>query len=309
MVRGSSRGRAGCWCCAARRASARPRCWGICRRRATGCRVVRAAGVQSEMELAFAGLHALCVPMLDRLERCRARSRCTEHGVRPSAGPPPDRFLVGLAVLSLLAEAAEEQPLVCIVDDAQWLDRVSAQTLAFVARRLLAERVGLVFGLSGPARGPRGWLAGALVEGLPDHDARALLDPRPGPLDPASGIGSCRDGRQSARVARVSARVSRRGRRRVRAAWRAVAVQPHRAGLPPPARAVARGYARLVLLAAAEPSATSRCCGARPSGSGSGSTRPNRPRTSAISSCTCVSSVMSLGTATGTASGWAIMRR
>src|SRR3982751_905442 len=118
---------------------------------AEGCRIVRAAGVESEMELAFAGLHALCAPMLDRLQHLPSPQRdalSTAFGL--SAGPPPDRFLVGLAVLTLLADAAEEQPLMCIIDDAQWLDRVSAQTLAFVARRLLAERVGLVFGLREP---------------------------------------------------------------------------------------------------------------------------------------------------------------
>src|SRR5690348_9242432 len=113
---------------------------------AEGCRIARVAGVESEMELAFAGVHALCMPMLDRLGRLPGPQRDalnTAFGLR--AGAPPDRFLVGLGVLSLLADAAEERPLVCIVDDAQWLDRVSAQTLAFVARRLLAERVGLVF--------------------------------------------------------------------------------------------------------------------------------------------------------------------
>ena len=98
------------------------------------------------MELAYAGLHALCAPMLDRLGRLPDPQRdalSTAFGL--SAGPPPDRFLVGLAVLSLLADVAEEQPLVCIVDDAQWLDRVSAQTLAFVARRLSgrAGRIGV----------------------------------------------------------------------------------------------------------------------------------------------------------------------
>src|SRR3954463_10099847 len=113
---------------------------------AEGCRIARAAGVESEMELAFAGLHALCAPMLGRLGHLPDPQRDalnTAFGL--SAGPPPDRFMVGLAVLSLLADAAEEQPLICIVDDAHWLDQVSAQMLAFVARRVLAERIGLVF--------------------------------------------------------------------------------------------------------------------------------------------------------------------
>ncbi len=114
--------------------------------RASGCRVVRAAGVQSEMELPFAGLHQLCAPMLDGLERLPGPQRDalgTAFGL--SAGEAPDRFLVGLAVLSLLCEAASERPLVCVVDDTQWLDRASALALAFVARRLLAESVALVF--------------------------------------------------------------------------------------------------------------------------------------------------------------------
>ena len=101
------------------------------------------------------------------------------------AGPPPDRFMVGLAVLSLLADVAEEQPLMCIVDDVQWLDRVSAQTLAFVARRLLAERVGLVFAVreDGHDHG-LGGLPELAVEGIGAFDARALLDATvPGPLD------------------------------------------------------------------------------------------------------------------------------
>jgi DNA-binding CsgD family transcriptional regulator len=153
---------------------------------AKGCRVARAAGVESEMELAFAGLHALCAPMLDRLGNLPGPQRdalSTAFGL--SAGPPPDRFFVGLAVLSLLADAAEEQPLVCIVDDAQWLDRVSSQTLGFVARRLLAERVGLVFALrdSGEAHALEG-LTELRVEGLEDAEARALLESAvPGPVD------------------------------------------------------------------------------------------------------------------------------
>src|SRR3954454_24128913 len=113
---------------------------------APGFRVLRAAGVESEMELAFAALQQLCAPMLDRLGRLPAPQQDAlgvAFGLR--AGNAPDRFLVGLAVLSVLAEVAGEQPLVCVVDDAQWLDLASAQALVFVARRLLAESVGLVF--------------------------------------------------------------------------------------------------------------------------------------------------------------------
>jgi DNA-binding CsgD family transcriptional regulator len=143
---------------------------------ASGFRVARAAGVQSEMELAFAGLHQLCAPALDHLERLPLPQRGalrTALGISP--GPPPDRFLVGLAVLSLFSDAAEEQPLVCVADDEHWLDRASAQVLAFVARRLEAEPVALVFA----ARGISDELAGLPelpVEGLSERDARALLD-------------------------------------------------------------------------------------------------------------------------------------
>ena len=151
---------------------------------ASGCRVARAGGVQSEMELAFAVLHQLCAPMLDRLERLPAPQRDalrTAFGL--SAGPAPDRFLIGLAALGLLSEMAGDRPLVCIVDDEQWLDSASAQVLAFVARRLGAESVGLVFG----ARVPTGDLAGLpelVIGGLREDDARALLDSAlTGPLD------------------------------------------------------------------------------------------------------------------------------
>ncbi len=151
---------------------------------ATGCHVVRTAGIQSEMELAFAALHQLCAPMLDRLERLPVPQRDalrTAFGL--SAGPAPDRFLVGLAVLGLLSEAAGERPLVCLVDDEQWLDRASAQVLGFVARRLAAEPVGLVF----VARVRSEELAGLpelVVEGLREGDAAALLDSAlTGPLD------------------------------------------------------------------------------------------------------------------------------
>jgi hypothetical protein len=122
--------------------------------RAAGCRLLDAAGVESEMELAYAGLHQLCAPVLDRIDGLPGPQRDALHtAFRLKAGQAPDRFRVGLAVLSLLAELAEEQPLVCLIDDAQWLDRISAQTLAFVARRLLAEPIAVVFAVREPADG------------------------------------------------------------------------------------------------------------------------------------------------------------
>src|SRR5689334_17773265 len=142
---------------------------------ASGFRVVRAVGVESEMELAFAALHQLCAPLLDRLDGLPAPQQDAlgvAFGLR--AGDAPDRFLVGLAVLSLLAEAAEEQPLVCVVDDAQWLDRASVQALVFVARRLLAESVALLFATRDPSGELEG-LPSLVVEGLRNGDARALL--------------------------------------------------------------------------------------------------------------------------------------
>ena len=154
--------------------------------RAKGCRIVRAAGVESEMELAFAGLHQFCTPFLDRLDHLPGPQRDalgTAFGLRHGAAA--DRFLVGLAVLTLLAGLAEQRPLICVVDDAQWLDRASAQTLAFVARRLLAEAVGIVFAVRG--RDDEHDLDGLpelAVDGLADGDARALLESViTGPLD------------------------------------------------------------------------------------------------------------------------------
>jgi DNA-binding CsgD family transcriptional regulator len=144
-------------------------------RAAADMRVTRAVGVESEMELAFAGLHLLCAPLLDRLESLPGPQRdALEIAFGLREGNAPDRFLVGLAVLTLLSEVAEERPLLCVVDDAQWLDKASAQVLVFAARRLLAEPVGLVFAAREPAEQFRG-LAELEVRGLPDQDARALL--------------------------------------------------------------------------------------------------------------------------------------
>jgi len=151
---------------------------------AAGCQVLRVAGVKSEMELAFAGLHLLCAPMLGRLDRLPVPQRealRTAFGL--SVGPSPDRFLVGLAVLTLLAEAAGERPLIGVIDDEQWLDHASAQALGFTARRLAADPIGLVFA----ARVPGQELAGLPeleVGGLGESDARALLESAlAGPLD------------------------------------------------------------------------------------------------------------------------------
>src|SRR6476620_3143577 len=148
-------------------------------------RVVRAAGVQSEMELAFAGLHQLLASMLDRLDGLPApQSEALRTAFGLASGRPPDRFFVGLAVLNLLSDVAEEQPLLCVVDDEQWLDRGSADVLAFVARRLGAESVGLIFA----ARAISDDLAGLpeLVVGeLSEVEAAALLDSiLTAPLDP-----------------------------------------------------------------------------------------------------------------------------
>jgi DNA-binding CsgD family transcriptional regulator len=142
---------------------------------AADMRVARAVGAEAEMELAFASLHLLCAPLLDRLEGLPGPQRDAlgvAFGLR--AGAAPDRFLVALAVLTLLAEVAEDRPLLCVIDDAQWLDHASAQVLAFAARRLLAEPVGLVFAAREPGEQFYG-LADLELRGLPDREARTLL--------------------------------------------------------------------------------------------------------------------------------------
>jgi DNA-binding CsgD family transcriptional regulator len=153
---------------------------------ASGCGIARATGVEAEIELAYAGLQQLCGPFRDRLERlpgpqCDALG--TAFGLRN--GGRPDPFLVGLAVLSLLSDVAEAQPLVCILDDAQWLDDASARALAFVARRLAAESVGLVFAVREPSDGSTFLgLPELVVGGLDDRDALELLETVvAGPLD------------------------------------------------------------------------------------------------------------------------------
>jgi DNA-binding CsgD family transcriptional regulator len=154
--------------------------------RASGCRILRAAGAEFEMELAYAALHQLCAPLsyrLDGLPRPQRDSLLTAFGL--SSGEAPDRFLVSLAVLGLLSEEAEQRPVVCVVDDAQWLDRASAEALGFVARRVLAESVGLVFAVREPSdTDALAGLAELQVQGLDDAHARVVLDSAiRGPMD------------------------------------------------------------------------------------------------------------------------------
>jgi DNA-binding CsgD family transcriptional regulator len=144
---------------------------------ASGCAVARATGVQAEMELPFASLQQLLGSLLGPLERLPDLHReAIEVAFALRSGPPPDRFLVGVAVLGLLAELAEERPLVCVVDDAQWLDRTSAQTLGFVARRLLGEAVGFVVAVREPSDDATfDGLPELVVDRLGNEDARDLL--------------------------------------------------------------------------------------------------------------------------------------
>ncbi len=160
---------------------------------AAGFTVVRGTGVESEMELAFAGLHQLCAPMLGRLgSLAEPQRRALSVAFGLASGDSPDRFMVALAALSLMAETSEERPLLCVVDDAQWLDQASGQVLGFVGRRLLAESIALVFAARTPPREPQGVtppdhlaaLSELRLGGLAEEPARALLATvTSGPLD------------------------------------------------------------------------------------------------------------------------------
>lgn len=144
---------------------------------ASGFRCLDVAGVESDMELAFAGLQQLCAPILHHLDDLPEPQRqALNVAFGRTAGAAPDRFLVGLAVLSLMAAAAADQPLLCVIDDAQWLDQISVQTLAFVSRRLLAEPIGVVFAARDNGAQALAGLPETLVAGLSDDASRDLLE-------------------------------------------------------------------------------------------------------------------------------------
>ena len=228
---------------------------------ASDMRVVRASGVESEMELAFAALHQLCAPLLDRLERLPAPQRhALEITFGLSEGPAPDRLFVGLAVLGLLSEAAEERPLLCVIDDAQWLDRASAQALAFVARRLLAESVVMLFAVREPIRelrraaGAGGRGAAGFRRPRAPHVGRARAPGSAG-RRPARGRSPWEPARPVGAAAR--ARAGRTGRR-VRAAGGPAARGAHRGPLPAAPRGAPGGHQAAIARGGGRPDRRSR---------------------------------------------------
>ena len=146
-------------------------------RQASGLRVAQVTGVEAEMELPFAGIHQLCAPLLDQLDALpQAQQDALNVALGLASGEVPDRFLVGLAVLGLLSAVAEKRPLLCLVEDAQWLDAASGLILGFVARRLLAESVAIVVTVREPSsRHDFDGLPELVLRGLAEEDARTLL--------------------------------------------------------------------------------------------------------------------------------------
>ena len=155
-------------------------------RQASGLRTAQVDGVQAEMELPYAGIHRLCASMLDAVEAlAEPQQNALRVALGVASGDPPDRFLVAVAVLNLLCATAEERPLLCLVDDVQWLDAASVQALGFVGRRLGAEPVAMMFSLREPiTSGGLDGLPQLSLAGLDEPDARALLARAvPGRLD------------------------------------------------------------------------------------------------------------------------------
>src|SRR5690242_14661716 len=260
-----------------------------CARQASGCQLVQIDGVESEMELPLAALHQLCTPMLSSLEALpEPQQRALRVAFGLAAEPAPDRFVLGLAVLSLLAENAAKRPLVCLIDDAQWLDEASSGVLGFVGRRLQAEPVGLLLAVREEAADERllPGLPTLPLTGLAEEDAQALLTAAvPGHLDKrvrariiaetggnplgllelAKGMAEAElaGGFAGPRQASLPGQLQDHYLNRVRV-------------LPGPAQ-------QLMLLAAADPTGTPRCCGARHRSWGWDLMRPPRPRRSSCS--------------------------
>ena len=214
--------------------------------RAAGCRVARVTGVEPEMEMTFAGLHQLCAPFLDRLGHLPDPQRdALRIAFNMQGGDVPDRFAVGMATLSLLSDLATERPIVCAVDDAQWLDQASAQALAFVTRHLAAAPAAVIFAVRSPAdeQGLAG-LPEFQLRGLADADARTLLDSMLiGPLDERVRDRIIAEARGKPRgAARNAARAdAREAGRRVRPARRGAGAKPDPGGLPAAARPASTG--------------------------------------------------------------------
>ena len=218
-------------------------------RQASGFRVAQLTGVEAEMELPFAGIHQLCAPMLDRLDALPAPQRdALSVALGLAAGEVPDRFLVGLAVLSLLSAVAEERPLLCLVEDAQWLDAASSQILGFVARRVRAESVAIVVAVREPAdrRATSTACPSSASKGCPRTDARALLaSVVTGRLDSRvrDRIVAETRGNPLALLELPAAHDRCRAGRRLRASRRRRASGAHRGPLPAARRRAARGDA------------------------------------------------------------------
>ena len=268
--------------CTASRASARPRLLEYAVEAAPDFRVARAVGVEGEMELAFAALQQLCSPSLDLMERLPDPQRdALEVALGLSAGRPPNPFLVGLAVLNLLSEAAEEQPLLCVVDDAQWLDRASARALAFVARRLLAERIAMRLRGAGADRGARRLRGASRRAARPSGCASAArLGPGGAARRARARADRRRDTRESTRPPGAAARADARAARGwVRPAGGAASLGPDRGELRPAARAAA---ARHAAAAARGRGRSDRRRRARVAGRATASESRSRPRTARV---------------------------
>jgi AAA ATPase-like protein len=244
---------------------------------AHGFRALEASGAEFEMELAFAGLHVLCGPLLggcDRLPEPQREALEAAFGFRTGSAPDPLR--AGMAVLTPSPDAGEDAPVICVVDDAQWLDRASAQALAFAARRIGSEPVAMLFGVRDPdVPSELGAIPALRVEGLPDGDARELLQSvLRSPLDERVVDRIVAEARGNPLALRELAAAGTPGELvggfAVSGAGRGDGGELFRPRLR--TRGCCSCWPR------PSPSGIPSCCGAPPSASASGRPRPSRPR-------------------------------